>query len=71
MQSAASEPTITSSPVVPVKVHEPAPCGLSHGSQSYVITVTADAFSQIAEARKDDNFASFNVAVRDNHVEPT
>jgi subtilase family serine protease len=37
---------------------------------SYVITVTADAFSQIAEARKDDNFASINVAVRDNHVEP-
>jgi hypothetical protein len=38
---------------------------------SYVITVTADAFSQIAEASKDDNFASINVAVRDNHVEPT
>jgi hypothetical protein len=38
---------------------------------SDVITVTADAFSQIAEASKDDNFASINAAVRDNHVEPT
>jgi hypothetical protein len=37
----------------------------------YVITVTADAFSQIDEAGKDNNSASINVTVRDNQVEPT
>jgi subtilase family serine protease len=36
----------------------------------YVITVTADAFGQIAEARTDNNSASLHVAVRDTRVEP-
>jgi len=36
----------------------------------YVITVTADAFSQIEEVRTDNNSASVHVAVRDNRVDP-
>jgi hypothetical protein len=35
----------------------------------YVITVTADAFSQIVEARTDNNSASVHVAVADAHVD--
>jgi subtilase family serine protease len=38
-----------------------------HGN--YVITVTADAFSQIVEVRTDNNSASVHVAVRDAHVD--
>jgi hypothetical protein len=37
----------------------------------YVITVTADAFSQTNEVRKDNNSSSIQVAVRDNHAELT
>ena len=37
----------------------------------YVITVTADAFSQTNEVRKDNNSSSIHVAVRDNHAELT
>jgi subtilase family serine protease len=36
----------------------------------YVITVTADAFSQIEEVRTDNNSASIRVAVRDTRVDP-
>jgi len=36
----------------------------------YVITVTADAFSQIEEVRTDNNSASVHVAVRDTRVDP-
>jgi CARDB len=35
----------------------------------YVITVTADAFSQIEEARTDNNSASVYVAVADNRID--
>jgi subtilase family serine protease len=35
----------------------------------YVITVTADAFSQIEELRTDNNSASVHVAVEDFHVD--
>jgi hypothetical protein len=35
----------------------------------YVITVTADAFGQIAEVRKDNNSASIHVVVRDTRVD--
>jgi subtilase family serine protease len=35
----------------------------------YVITVTADAFSQIDEARKDNNTATAHVTVRGTRVE--
>jgi hypothetical protein len=35
----------------------------------YVITVTADAFSQIEEMRTDNNSASVHVAVGDAHVD--
>ena len=35
----------------------------------YVITVTADAFSQIAEVRTDNNLASVAVAVADARVD--
>ena len=35
----------------------------------YLITVTADAFGQIEEARKDNNSASVQVAVRDTRVD--
>jgi subtilase family serine protease len=35
----------------------------------YVITVIADAFSQIEELRTDNNSASVNVAVEDSHVD--
>ncbi len=35
----------------------------------YVITVTADAFSQIEEVRTDNNSASVRVAVADNRVD--
>jgi subtilase family serine protease len=38
-----------------------------HGE--YVITVTADAFGQIEEARKDNNSASVQVAVQDSRVD--
>jgi subtilase family serine protease len=38
-----------------------------HGD--YVITVTADAFSQIEEARTDNNSASIRVTVRDARVD--
>jgi hypothetical protein len=34
----------------------------------YVITVTADAFGQITEVRRDNNSASVHVVVRDNRV---
>jgi hypothetical protein len=34
-----------------------------------VITVTADAFSQIEEVRTDNNSASVHVAVADNRVD--
>jgi hypothetical protein len=34
-----------------------------------VITVTADAFSQIEEVRTDNNSASVHVTVRDAHVD--
>jgi subtilase family serine protease len=36
---------------------------------SYVITVTADAFSQIDEVRKDNNSATAHVTVRRGRVE--
>jgi CARDB len=36
----------------------------------YMITVTADAFGQIDDARMDNNSASLHVAVRDTRVEP-
>jgi subtilase family serine protease len=36
----------------------------------YVITVTADAFSQVVEVREDNNSASIRVAVKDNRVDP-
>ena len=35
----------------------------------YVITVTADAFSQIEELRRDNNSASVHVAVEDSRVD--
>ena len=35
----------------------------------YVITVTADAFGQISEVRKDNNSASVHVVVRDTRVD--
>jgi CARDB len=35
----------------------------------YVITVTADAFSQIEDVRTENNFASVHVAVADNRVD--
>ena len=35
----------------------------------YLITVTADAFSQIVEARTDNNSASVHVAVADARVD--
>jgi hypothetical protein len=35
----------------------------------YVITVTADAFSQIEEVRTDNNSASVHIAVADNRVD--
>jgi hypothetical protein len=35
----------------------------------YVITVTADAFSQVEEARTDNNSASVHLAVADNRVD--
>ena len=35
----------------------------------YVITVTADAFGQITEVRKDNNSASVHVVVRDTRVD--
>ena len=38
-----------------------------HGE--YVITVTADAFGQIIEVRKDNNWASVRVVVRDTRVD--
>lgn len=36
---------------------------------AYAITVTADAFSQIDEVRKDNNSATAHVTVRDTRVE--
>jgi subtilase family serine protease len=36
---------------------------------AYVITVTADAFSQIDEIRKDNNSATAHVAIRGTRVE--
>jgi hypothetical protein len=35
----------------------------------YVITVTADAFGQISDVRKDNNSASVHVVVRDIRVD--
>ena len=35
----------------------------------YVITVTADAFGQITEVRKDNNSASVHVVIRDTRVD--
>ena len=35
----------------------------------YLITVTADAFGQITEVRKDNNSASIHVVVRDTRVD--
>ena len=35
----------------------------------YLITVTADAFGQITEVRKDNNSASVHVVVRDTRVD--
>jgi hypothetical protein len=35
----------------------------------YVITVTADAFGQITEVRKDNNSANIHVVVRDTRVD--
>jgi hypothetical protein len=35
----------------------------------YLITVTADAFSQIDEATKENNSATIDVTVRNHHVE--
>jgi subtilase family serine protease len=35
----------------------------------YMITVTADAFGQITEVRKDNNSASVHVVVRDARVD--
>ena len=37
----------------------------------YLITVTADAFSQIEEVRTDNNSASLQVALADAHVDIT
>ncbi len=37
----------------------------------YVITVTADAFGQITEVRKDNNSARVQVVVRDTRVDLT
>jgi subtilase family serine protease len=37
----------------------------------YLITVTADAFGQITEVRKDNNSASVHVVVRDTRVDPS
>jgi hypothetical protein len=37
--------------------------------REYVITVTADAFGQISEVRKDNNSASVHVVVRDIRVD--
>jgi subtilase family serine protease len=37
---------------------------------AYAITVTADAFSQIDEIRKDNNRATAHVTVRGSRVEP-
>jgi subtilase family serine protease len=42
---------------------------LRDGSGSYTITATADAYSQIEEARKDNNVASLDVNVRGRRVE--
>lgn len=42
---------------------------LRDGSGSYTITVTADAYTQIDEVRKDNNVASLNVVVRGTRVE--
>jgi hypothetical protein len=35
-----------------------------------MITVTADAFGQIDDARTDNNSATLHVAVRDTRIEP-
>jgi CARDB len=37
---------------------------------AYVITVTADAFAQIDEVRRDNNWAKAHVTVRGTRVEP-
>lgn len=42
---------------------------LRDGPGEYTITVTADAFSQLDEARKDNNVARANVTVRGGRVE--
>jgi subtilase family serine protease len=39
------------------------------GPGSYTVTVTADAFSQIDEVRKDNNSATANVTVRGSRVQ--
>jgi hypothetical protein len=43
---------------------------LRDGSGSYTITVTADAFSQIDEVRKDNNAGVLRVSVRGTRVRP-
>ena len=42
---------------------------LRDGPGPYTITVTADAFSQIDEVRKDNNIAMVHVRVRGNRAE--
>ncbi len=44
---------------------------LRDGPGDYTITVTADAFSQLAEARRDNNVARAHVTVRGERVELT
>ncbi|MFI7060647.1 CARDB domain-containing protein [Kribbella sp. NPDC050124] len=43
---------------------------LRDGPGSYTITVSADAFSQLEEARKDNNTGVLRVSVRGTRVRP-
>ena len=62
---------IVSTPAVPPgdEVEVTATWDVRDRRGDYVITATADAFSQIAETRTDNNSASVDVAVRNARVE--
>jgi subtilase family serine protease len=62
---------IVATPAVPPgeEVEVTATWDARHRRGNYVITVTADAFSQIEEVRTDNNSASVHVTVRDAHVD--
>jgi hypothetical protein len=65
------EQRVINTPVVPPgeEIEGTALWGIRDRRGECVITVTADAFGQITEVRKDNNSASIHVVVRDTRVD--